>query len=135
MLDRELSSSSTDDGSQKIVLTILRARKRGRCARQASAGGRHGDYPIYPLRTLVICSEAGYCAGAQALAARGEPLLSGFETAPADFAAYWRPHGWSVAALLDAKCVAPRTSSAWTWGQAGDNCLGFYALAAEAHNV
>ena len=40
----------------------------------------------------------------QALAARGEPLLSGFETAPADFAAYWRPHGWAVTELLDGRC-------------------------------
>ena len=39
----------------------------------------------------------------QALAARGEPLLSGFETAPADFAAYWRPHGWAVTELLDGR--------------------------------
>ena len=41
----------------------------------------------------------------QALAARGEPLLSGFETAPADFAAYWRPHGWAVTELLDGRCA------------------------------
>lgn len=89
------------------------------------AGGLQGHPPTYPLQTLAQVQNL-YCAGGQALAARGEPLLSGFETAPADFAAYWRPHGWSVAALLDAKCAAPRTSSAWTSMQAGDK-LGFHA--------
>lgn len=39
----------------------------------------------------------------QALAARGEPILSAFETAPEDFAAYWGSHGWSVAEQLDAR--------------------------------
>jgi hypothetical protein len=42
---------------------------------------------------------------AQALAARGEPILSGFETAPEDFAAFWGAHGWAVAEQLDARCA------------------------------
>ena len=52
----------------------------------------------------------------QALAARGEPILSAFETAPEDFAAYWGSHGWSVAEQLDARS-APFKQATSDWPQ------------------
>lgn len=43
--------------------------------------------------------------GLQALKARGEPLLSGFETTPEAVSAYFRPNGWQLLELLGPKCA------------------------------
>lgn len=41
----------------------------------------------------------------QALKARGEPLLSGFECTPEAVSDYFKPHGWQLLELLSPECV------------------------------
>jgi len=79
----------------------------------ACAGRQQGTAPFsrFPLSQLHIPSTWR----AQALAARGEPILSGFETAPEDFAAFWGAHGWSVAEQLDARYAAGSATWALLW--------------------
>lgn len=45
----------------------------------------------------------------QAMKARGEPLLTGFECTPAGMAAAFQPMGWELTELLGPKCALPQT--------------------------
>ncbi|KAK9836338.1 hypothetical protein WJX81_006667 [Elliptochloris bilobata] len=71
----------------------------------------------------------GFVNGRDALAARGEPLLSGFDTSPEDFAAYWRPHGWAVVELLDARALAAKQLPHLKWSDRKPPLLDFMHFA------
>lgn len=43
--------------------------------------------------------------GVQALEARGEPLLSSFETTTEGVSRYFKPHGWQLLELLGPQCA------------------------------
>ena len=68
------------------------------CLRSAQHSGRrawrcmHGE-----------CGTDIRAAAAQALKARGEPMLSSFETTPAGISAYFEPFKWQLTELLSPK--------------------------------
>ena len=59
---------------------------------------------FHVLRKLLTC-----CM--QAMKARGEPLLTGFECTPAGMAAAFQPKGWELTELLGPKCAPPQKTA------------------------
>ncbi|CAL8463656.1 g3190 [Coccomyxa elongata] len=72
----------------------------------------------------------GYSCGSEALKARGEPLLSGFETTPEAVSTYFRPHGWQLLELLGPKEMMQKWMSHLKWSDRRPPLLIFesYAL-------
>jgi hypothetical protein len=56
-----------------------------------------GTHLLFPAARQACCSDA------QALAARGEPLMSGFNCSAEGMAAYFGPQGWQLTELLGPK--------------------------------
>ena len=61
-------------------------------------GPGHGLHVALAVDAATLSRSAH--ADLQALKARGEPLLSGFECTPEGMAAHFKPHSWRVLELL-----------------------------------
>ncbi|CAK0732255.1 hypothetical protein CVIRNUC_000105 [Coccomyxa viridis] len=76
----------------------------------------------------------GYTNGANALAARGEPLLSSWETTPAGISDYFKPLDWQLVELLNPKDMVERRYKQKEWRQKRPPMLPFesYVLVEKA---